>query len=220
MTSVPEDLLARGADELGIAWPPVIRARFHTYLTELTTWNRKVNLTGTQTASEIVHKHFLDSLAVAPWVKRLPSLLDLGCGAGFPGLPLKLAFPHLNLTLVEANGKKINFLRYLTLLLGLDGVEVIPAFLTPRLSRAWGPRAAGVITRATLPLGHFFDLAAPLTYPGGWILALKGPNLPPQEWSNGCQRATLLGLGLPARHPYVLPLSGVSRLLVAVRRLP
>jgi len=218
MTADFSTILARGALALGLHLSDTVLERFGTYLDELLTWNRKINLTGAQTPLEVVCKHFLDSLAAAPWIRGLPSLLDLGCGAGFPGVPLKLACPDIHLILVEATGKKVNFLRYVIPVLGLTGVEIIQAHLTPRLSTTWGPRAAGVITRATLPLERFFTLAAPLIFPGGRLLALKGPGMTEREWQAGVRRAPALGLDLPELHSYILPETGEARRLVAARR--
>jgi 16S rRNA (guanine527-N7)-methyltransferase len=148
------------------------------YLQELQTWNARVNLTGLRSDRDIVIKGFLDSLAVLPFLHDAPTLADLGSGAGFPGLALKLARPDLSLTLVESRGKKAAFLEYLAALLGLSGVEVVQARLTPRLAREWGPRFAAVTSRAAFSLEEFLTLAAPLLLPGGRALALKGAEAP------------------------------------------
>ena len=220
MTADPAMILARGAMELGLELSGTALLRFNTYLEELLTWNRRINLTGARTPQEVVRKHFLDSLAVVPWIRDLASLLDLGCGAGFPGVPLKLACPDIDLILVEATGKKVNFLRYLIPALHLTGVEIIQVHLTPRLSTDWGPRAAGVITRATLPLERVFTLAAPLILPGGMLLALKGPGLTEGEWQAWVKKAPALGLSLPEVHSYILPDTREARRLVTAHRLP
>ena len=120
-------------------------------------------------------KHFLDSLAVWSRVKDLESLADIGSGAGFPGLPLKLALPHLHLTLIEPTAKKTAFLHFIMAHLGLTDVEVRQVHLTAAAAQGWGPSFQGVITRATFTLAHYMQIGAPLVKAGGRLLAMKGP---------------------------------------------
>lgn len=212
------DLLQEGIVVLGLELPPQALDQFRTYLEELQRWNARVNLTGLKTSQDIVSKHFLDSLAVLPYLGDASSLADLGAGPGFPGLALKLARPSLTLTLVEARAKKAAFLQYLVSRLHLQGVEVAQVHLTPALARQWGPRFAAVASRAAFPLNRFLELAAPLLLPGGRVLALKGPNLPPPELDTARKRCPHLGLGPLELHRYLLPLTGEERLLVTARR--
>ena len=177
-------------------------------------WNTRINLTGLKTARDVVIKHFLDSLAVLPYVKNLHNLADIGTGAGFPGLPLKLALPHLHLTLIEPTAKKTAFLRFVTAHLGLADVEVRQLHLTAAVARRWGPAFAGVITRATFPLADFLGMAAPLTKPGGRVLAMKGPRLDADQWQAAVDLAGSHQCRSPKRHEYSLPLTGERRLLV------
>lgn len=196
--------------------PALILEQFRLYLTELKLWNARLNLTGLKTDRDIVVKHFLDSLAVTPFLGPAASLADLGSGAGFPGVVLKLLQPELALTLIEARQKKAAFLEYLMSALKLPKVEVLQVHLTPGLARKWGPRFAAVVCRAAFSLERFFELAAPLLLPGGLALALKGPHLPKPE----LEKAGNLALGLtPLKlHPYNLPITGEARVLVAARR--
>lgn len=216
--SEPEALLCAGARDLGLELDSMTVQKFLLYLAELQKWNTRLNLTGLKTATDIVHRHFLDSLAVAPWVQDLDCLLDLGTGAGFPGLPLKLVFPSLALTLVEATGKKIAFLEYLVIVLQLSGVAVRHCHLTPAQARTWGPGWPGVISRATFKLAQFISLAAPLLQPGGRLIALKGPDLPETEWQEAIEQASRLGLETPERCFYTLPLTGEPRQVILARR--
>ena len=138
ITARPEDLLREGAKELGLHLEPSTLQQFLYYAEELLKWNTRINLTGLKTAQEVVVKHFLDSLAVWPWVKDLDSLADIGTGAGFPGLPLKLVLPHLYLTLIEPTAKKTAFLHFVIAHLGLTEVEVRQVHLTAPEARAGG----------------------------------------------------------------------------------
>jgi|UniRef100_A0A7C3UZA0 16S rRNA (guanine527-N7)-methyltransferase len=207
-------LLREGVAALDITLPQEALSRFAVYLRELQTWNARVNLTGLKSTRDMVIRHFLDSLAVLPFLNDVASLADLGSGAGFPGLVLKLARPELKLTLVESRGKKVAFLEYLVALWHLSGVEIIQAHLTSRLARKWGPRFTGVTSRAAFPLKRFLELAAPLLLPGGRALALKGPGLPPAEIEAAERHLAALHLEGLEFQKYRLPLSGEARLFV------
>ncbi len=211
-------LLEEGAADLGITLPQEAMSRFAVYLQELQTWNARVNLTGLKSPRDIIIKHFLDSLAILPFLDDAASLADLGSGAGFPGLVLKLAQPKLAVTLVESRGKKAAFLEYLAGLWQLPGVEIIQAHLTPRLAQEWGPRFAAVTSRAAFSLKHFLELAAPLLLPGGRALALKGPGLSPQEIQGAQKLLTRVQLGSLEFTEIQLPISGETRLLVIARK--
>jgi 16S rRNA (guanine527-N7)-methyltransferase len=213
----PLALLAEGSAALGLELAPATLEHLHVYLEELKLWNAKINLTGLKTDRDIVIKHFLDSLAVLPFLDAA-SLVDLGSGAGFPGLVLKLARPHLALTLVEAREKKAAFLEYLASRLGLADVRVVQTHLTPALARKWEPKVAAVVSRATFFLPRLLEVAAPLLEPGGLVLALKGVHPAAGELETAGSACSLLGLGSLNLHKYYLPLSGEPRLLVMARK--
>lgn len=213
-----EALLRQGAAELGLSLAEPLLRRLSEYLRELKRWNARVNLTGLTVDRDIVIRHFLDSLAMLPFLGEAGKVADIGSGAGFPGLVLKLARPDLRLTLVESRGKKAAFLDYLVSLWGLEGVEIAAVYLTPRLAAAWGPRCEAVLSRATLKLKDFLAVAAPLLLPGGRAVALKGPHLPEAEWQAAEAAAERLGLAPLERLTYRLPVSGEARLVVLARR--
>ena len=123
------NLLELGTRALDLNLTPEQINQFLTYLDLLLKWNRKMNLTALRTPREIIIHHFLDSLLLLPYLPETGRLLDIGSGAGFPGLPLKIARPGLTIDLVEATAKKVSFLKEAIRLLGLSGVEVWPLFL-------------------------------------------------------------------------------------------
>jgi len=209
----PLSLLQEGAAAFGVTLSPEALGRFRTYLQELQTWNARVNLTGLKSERDIIIRGFLDSLAVLPWLENASALVDLGSGAGFPGLALKLARPELVLTLVESRGKKATFLEYLVALWSLPGVEVVQTYLTPTSAGEWGPRFGAASSRATFALERFLALAAPLLLPGGPALALKGPKLSAPELEAARQGLAGLGLERLELHEYRLPITGEARLV-------
>lgn len=155
------------------------------YLALLARWNATYNLTAIRDPHEMLGKHLLDSLAMQPFVQELGTLADLGTGPGLPGIPLAIATPALQVTLVESNGKKARFLREVVRQLKLTNVQVaesrIEAFQPGTTFDAITARAL-----ATLPL--ILQLGGHLLGDGGRLLAMKGqvPDAEiaalPQEW--------------------------------------
>jgi len=170
-----QELLIEGARTFGIRLNEIQGEAFDLYLRELLKWNQKINLTAIRSEKGIVLKHFLDSLSVTPHLPKTASLLDIGSGAGFPGIPLKIALPSLGITLIDSVQKKIDFQRHITRRLGLKGVEVIHGRVQDKdiLHKMTG-RFDAVISRAFSDLETFGQLAFPFLRKGGTLLAMKG----------------------------------------------
>jgi 16S rRNA (guanine527-N7)-methyltransferase len=177
-------VLLEGAKALGISLSAGQVAQLDQLQAALLDWNRRVNLTRITEPAEVESKHFLDSLTAAvPLLDLLQSgrslrLVDVGAGAGFPGLPLKIVFPALRVTLVESIGKKAAFLRHAVELLHLEGVDVVAERSeavarqpTHRDSYDWATaRALGL-----LPV--VVELCAPFLQPGGLLVAQRRGDL-------------------------------------------
>jgi len=218
-SSDPLALLREGIAALDLELAPATLEHLQIYLKELKLWNAKTNLTALKTDRDIVIKHFLDSLAVLPFLDGVASVVDLGSGGGFPGLVLKLARPEITLTLVEARERKAAFLEYLVARFKLTGALVVQTHLTPSLAQKWEPKVAAVVSRAAFILPRLLELAAPLLASGGVVLALKGVHLALGELEAAGSAGQLLGLGPLEKHKYALPISGEPRLLVRARKL-
>ncbi|MBI3079232.1 MAG: 16S rRNA (guanine(527)-N(7))-methyltransferase RsmG [Deltaproteobacteria bacterium] len=188
------------------------------YLDELQQWNRRMNLTALRGDAEIALFHFADSLTLAPQLAPTEPLLDIGTGAGFPGLPVKLALPGLPLTLLEATAKKVSFLRHLVRVLGLRGVTVLDGRAealgaVPGLQAAFG----AVTARALGDLPKTVRLGAPFLRPGGRLLAMRGSQ-GPVEVREAAVAVGQAGLIAEAVIPYRLPGLRAPRHLVVLRR--
>ncbi len=150
---------------------------FETYYAELVAWNARVNLTAITTRDDVYLKHFLDSLSLVPILRaRAPqSLIDVGSGAGFPGLPLKIVFPELRVALLEATGKKATFLQHIIQTLALRDTIVIHARAEDRARVATHREQYAVaVARAVAELATLVEYALPFVVVGGTFVAQKG----------------------------------------------
>jgi 16S rRNA (guanine527-N7)-methyltransferase len=171
--------LKAGAEELGLHLRQRQIEQFRIYYKELIDWNKKINLTRITEYEEVQLKHFLDSLTVLTAVKpadkaKKLKVIDVGTGAGMPGIPLKIARPDINLTLLEATRKKTEFLEYVVEKLGLDDVEIAAARAEEAAhDRKYREKYDVVLSRAVATLPALVELALPFCGLGGVFIALK-----------------------------------------------
>ena len=178
-------------------------------LSELSRWGAKVNLTAIRKPSDMVSVHILDSLAVRPLLQGT-RIIDVGTGAGFPGLPLAICEPDRDFELLDSNGKKIAFVQHIIAKLGLDNARAVKA-----RAEDYAP-AEGfdtVIARALAPIPRIIELAGHLPVGRGMLLALKG-KYPAEEleqaehlsdvWETSVTEITVPGLAQHSRHAVCL----------------
>jgi len=188
MESENQELLVKGAEAFGIRLNEKQVESFDLYLRELLKWNQKINLTAIRTEKGIVLKHFLDSLSAFPYLSKTVSLLDIGSGAGFPGIPLKIIHPPLEITLIDSVRKKIDFQRHIIRMLGLKGLEAIHGRIQDKeILQSMSGRFDAVISRAFSDLQTLRLLAFPFLKKGGILLAMKG-ELDEEEIGNLSER--------------------------------
>ena len=215
--------LATGAARLGLALDAPQIERFVRYRELLLDWNERFNLTAITEPGEVVTRHFLDSLTVA---LALPAsareggsvLLDVGSGAGFPGLPLAIAFPNWRVTLLEATGKKVRFLETVIETLGLLNAHA----LTGRAEEvAHRPGQRGrydvVVARAVAGLPTLLEYCAPFAHVGGRSILPKKGDLA-EEFAIGGRAAPLVGARLLAPVAVDVPPLDDGRMLVVARQ--
>lgn len=194
-----------------------VRAFLH-YLQLLVKWNEKARLTSLTRPAAVVRLHFLDSLlCLRADIPQGTQLIDIGSGAGFPGLPLKIVRPDLSVTLLESSARKAAFLELAAGELGLD-VEV----LKERAERAahevqWREEFDIATARAVAPLPALCELTLPFVRPGGKAILLKGPSVR-GELAAGKRVADLLGAGAPAAIEAALP-GSERRVIVVIEKV-
>lgn len=168
MTLAPE--LARGLAELDLNLDPATQHKLLAYLALLEKWNQVYNLTAVRKPQQMLYAHLLDSLAVLPYLPA-GTTVDVGSGAGLPGIPIALARPGTPITLLDSNHKKASFLREAVMQLGLENITVV-CQRVEEFSPA--EKFAVVISRAFSDLAEFLRLTRHLCAPGGKFLAMKG----------------------------------------------
>ena len=217
-----ESTLHTGAAALGLTLSKEQLTAFETYRRELLEWNRRINLTRIIEPEEIITKHFLDSLSVGPVLQKLPnadSVVDVGSGAGFPGLPLKIVLPQLSVTLLETTGKKTKFLEHVIQLLDLRGVTI----LTVRAEDAGRQRGHReqyhvAVARAVAALPVLAEYLLPLVKVGGWVIAQKGQH-PTQETQSAANALGILGGKLRQVQPVQVPGLPDERHLIIIEKV-
>jgi len=224
--------LASGAQRLGIPLTDSQLQAFEVYYETLIAWNRRVNLTRITVYEEVQVKHFLDSLSCLPLIQRAKhdhtgeptsafQIIDVGAGAGFPGVALRIADPGLQLTLLEATRKKAEFLQFLVERLGLQGVTVINARAEEAGQNPMHREQYDLaLARAVAEMATLAELTLPLVRVGGLVIAHKGED-PTHEVAVAQKAIATLGARLEKISPIAIQgLGGVRNLVVLQKVSP
>ncbi|MFD2672209.1 16S rRNA (guanine(527)-N(7))-methyltransferase RsmG [Marinicrinis sediminis] len=196
-------------------------AQFERYYELLVEWNEKMNLTGITERADVYEKHFYDSLTLAFHVpvQQLESIIDVGSGAGFPGIPLKIAFPHLKLTILDSLNKRISFLTEVSEQLGLDGVTCIHG-----RAEEWGRNKAHreqydlACARAVAKLNVLNEFCLPFVKVKGYFAAMKGMHSE-EEITQAAHSLKVLGGVVEKQPSLTLPVEQSSRHIVLIQKL-
>lgn len=189
-------------------------SKLDAYAETLVDWNSRMNLTAITEPEEMEHKHFLDSLLFAAQPEVKGSVVDVGSGAGFPGVVAKLYKPGIELTLMEPTGKRITFLQHLLQTLGLQA-DTVKERAEEAARKQWREKFEVATARAVAALPALCEYCLPLVKPGGWFIAMKG------EAAGEVQQAQTALAKLGGEYvktlEFILP-DGAARSLVFIRK--
>lgn len=192
--------------------------KFYLYTNMLLEWNEKINLTAITEQNEIIQKHFIDSLTINKYVNENAKIIDVGTGAGFPGIPLKIVREDISVTLLDALNKRINFLNEVIEQNELTNIETIHA----RAEEAGKNKALResfdiATSRAVAPLNVLVEYLLPLVKIGGKCICMKGSNAK-EEIENSRKAISILGGKIEKIEELELPNSDIKRTIIVIKK--
>lgn len=206
--------------EKGINLSPWQLQQYEIYYKTLVEWNEKMNLTAITEKQEVYLKHFYDSLSAAFYFDfhQPLSVCDVGAGAGFPSIPLKISFPHLKVTIVDSLNKRINFLEHLARELKLENTSFVHDRAETFGQKQEHREQYDIVTaRAVARMSVLSELCLPLAKVGGSFIAMKAANLA-EELNNGKKAISVLGGKVEHIHSFMLPYEESERNILIIKK--
>lgn len=193
--------------------------KFYSYMNLLIEWNEKINLTAIIEPEEIIQKHFVDSLTISKYVGDNDSIIDVGTGAGFPGIPLKITKESTNITLLDALNKRLNFLNEVINQNDLKNIQTIH-FRAEEVgkNKTYREKFDVATSRAVAALNILAEYMLPLVKVGGKCICMKGSNVA-EEIENSKNAIKILGGEIEKIEEFELPNSDINRTIVIIKKV-
>jgi len=215
-----EVMLEKAAQEIGIKLNPSQNMRFKDYMNLLLEWNEKINLTAITDKNEIVIKHFIDSLTCYKYIKNDHKIADVGTGAGFPGVPLKILLGNqLEVYLMDSLAKRLKFLEVVAKELKLEKVVTIHGRAEDiGANKEYREKYDVVVSRAVANLGVLAEYCIPLVKVGGKMLSMKGGE-PEEEIETAKKAIEVLGGEVELIEKIKLPMSDITHSILVIKKI-
>lgn len=193
--------------------------QFVLYMRILQKWNENINLTTIIKDEDILQKHFIDCLTILPYINKKSNLIDVGTGAGFPGIPIKIVKQDIEVTLLDSLNKRVNFLQEVITNLNLSNIKTIhgraeDSGKNPNLREKFDV----AISRAVAPLNILVEYLMPLVKKGGQCICMKGNNIE-EELKSSKKAIDILGGELEKVDEFYLPQSDIKRNIIVIRKI-
>ena len=192
--------------------------QFYNYMNILIEWNKIMNLTGITEPKEVITKHFIDSLTVLNKIDKQSKLIDVGTGAGFPGIPIKIAFPEIEVVLLDSLNKRIKFLNKVIEKLQLDNIKTIHGRAEDYgKDKNYREKYDIAIARAVAPLNILLEYLMPFVKVGGKCICMKGSNVE-EEIKNSGNAVKVLGGEKVVKEEFYIPNTDIKRSIIEIKK--
>jgi len=193
--------------------------KFYKYMQLLLEWNEKMNLTAIVEPKEIILKHFIDSLTICHYIQKQNKILDIGTGAGFPGIPLKLAMPENEITLLDSLNKRIIFLQEVIQELDLNNIKAIHSRAEDFIKQEKMRESYNIVTsRAVARLNILLEYMLPFTAINGKCICMKASNIE-EELKEAEKAIKILGGKIEKIDKILLPKSNIERTIIIIKKI-
>ena len=193
--------------------------QFYKYMNLLIEWNKVMNLTGITDPKEIITKHFIDSLTVLEKINKNSKVIDVGTGAGFPGIPIKIAYPDVEVVLLDSLNKRINFLNVVIEELELKNIKTVHGRAEDfGRDKEYREKYDIAIARAVAPLNILLEYLMPFVKTSGKCISMKGSNID-EEIEKSYKAINILGGEILSKKEFVIPNTDIKRSIVEIEKI-